>query len=61
MPVCLKCGWEIVLGPGGCACTQYVEKRVEEPPIENPQATGNCMKCGVPTYSDHGFCGSCGR
>lgn len=22
MPVCLKCGWEIIIGPGGCACTQ---------------------------------------
>lgn len=22
MPVCLKCGWEIVIGPAGCACTQ---------------------------------------
>lgn len=22
MPVCLKCGYELVYGPAGCACTQ---------------------------------------
>jgi hypothetical protein len=32
MPVCLKCGWEIVIGPAGCACTQAArhERRMEE-------------------------------
>lgn len=26
MPVCLKCGWEIIIGPGGCACTQTARR-----------------------------------
>lgn len=32
MPVCLKCGWELVYGPAGCACTQAArhERRMEE-------------------------------
>jgi hypothetical protein len=32
MPVCLKCGWEIVIGPAGCACTQAArrERQMEE-------------------------------
>lgn len=32
MPVCLKCGWEILIGPGGCACTQAArhERMMEE-------------------------------
>ncbi len=29
MPVCLKCGWEIVYGPGGCACTQAARRERE--------------------------------
>lgn len=26
MPVCLKCGYEIVFGPGGCGCTRAVKR-----------------------------------
>jgi predicted nucleic acid-binding Zn-ribbon protein len=29
MPVCLKCGWEIIIGPGGCACTQAARRQRE--------------------------------
>ena len=29
MPVCLKCGWEIVIGPAGCACTQAARRERE--------------------------------
>lgn len=45
-----------------CRIHHYIvdaEKRIQEPPIENPQALGNCMKCGAPRYSDHGYCGGC--
>lgn len=27
--ICLKCGWEIVIGPGGCACTQAARRERE--------------------------------
>lgn len=27
MPICLKCGWEIVIGPAGCACTQAARRK----------------------------------
>lgn len=32
MPVCLKCGWQIIIGPGGCACTQKArhERKMKE-------------------------------
>lgn len=32
MPVCLKCGYELVFGPAGCACTQAArrERKMEE-------------------------------
>lgn len=32
MPVCLICGWEIIIGPAGCACTQKNrrERELEE-------------------------------
>lgn len=32
MPVCLKCGYELVFGPAGCACTQAArrERQMEE-------------------------------
>lgn len=26
MPVCLKCGYELVFGPAGCACTQAARR-----------------------------------
>lgn len=29
MAVCLKCGWEIVIGPAGCACTQAARRKRE--------------------------------
>lgn len=32
MPVCLKCGYELVFGPAGCACTQAArrDRQLEE-------------------------------
>lgn len=27
--ICLKCGWEIIIGPGGCACTQAARRERE--------------------------------
>lgn len=29
MPVCLKCGYELVFGPAGCACTQAARRERE--------------------------------
>lgn len=26
MPVCLQCGWEMILGPAGCACNQKARR-----------------------------------
>lgn len=25
--ICLKCGWAIIIGPGGCACTQAARRK----------------------------------
>lgn len=36
-----------------------VEKRNQEPPIENPQPLGTCKRCGTPFYTPEGFCGGC--
>lgn len=30
MPVCLKCGYEIVIGPGGCGCPQPAKECIKE-------------------------------
>jgi len=27
--ICLKCGYEIIIGPGGCACTQAARRKRE--------------------------------
>ncbi len=29
MPVCLKCGYEMIFGPAGCACTQAARRERE--------------------------------
>lgn len=42
----------------GCGALIRVEPEDVEP--EN-QPIGNCRKCGIPVYTDEGFCGACGH
>lgn len=38
MPVCLKCGWELVIGPRGCGCPREPSPRELELERERQKA-----------------------